>query len=87
MPRTHYNTTSANWPDERNHAAPKGRRRVIPHEVIRRKAQESHEGGRGQCAICHDNFSMTYLNMCKVTCFRTDHVCKDCQKALGLTRV
>ena len=75
---------SSGWSDEPSQ--PKnGKRYIPPPDKIRKWAMESNEGGRAKCALCGESFAMYYIRLCKITAFRTDHVCNDCRKARNLT--
>ena len=54
--------------------------RRLPKKVIRQIALQSKEGGRGQCSICKEYFSMKYIihGYKPGTFGREEMFCRDC---------
>ena len=63
---------------------PSGKRRIMTPDLIRKLAHKSTEGGTATCEKCNTRFSMGYINMVKLTAFRTGFACKDCTKRYHL---
>lgn len=64
-----------------------GKHYIPPKEKIREWAHESKEGGRAVCEICGVGFAMYYIRFCRISAFKSGHVCLDCKKEHNLQAI